>query len=680
MAATRGSSRQAQKETWLNTAGMHPAVRGQLGNSVSLSAFMKKFSQEKGLSKTDRLRLVEQALVLLEMNYVHLPLKRAIHAVDPIRRLELLKFNLEEMNYNELPSEMQFHDEMETIFTSTRDLHTNYLLPAPFNQKTAYLPFLIEEYFESNRKERKFLVSHLAEWFPQHPTFKKGVEVLYWNGVRIRRAIEINGESQAGSNLEARFARGLDALTIRPLIRSLPPDEEWVVITHSSPDGPMDIELRWQVFTPQPDGRAAPASSRQRATALGLDIKKAAINEARKILFAPHVVRARKGTVGAKTTKASVEPFRDWVEVEKSRLPGTFRAWKVKTRYGTFAYIRIFAFQTANNRAGTVRFVREFRRLIEALPQTGLIIDVRGNGGGNINAGEQLLQLLTPRQIKPELFEMINTSLNLKISRVDKELRIWRNSLKEAVLTDASYSHGFPLTSEESCNEIGQIYYGPVVLITDALCYSTTDMFAAGFQDHGIGEILGTSGNTGAGGANVWEHRSLRALLSKSAKSPFKPLPKGAGMRVAFRRSIRVGGTAGRPLEELGVVPKVRHYMTMNDLLHDNEDLIDQAAELLASKKVYCLSAKVYYKRDGTLTVSAITKDISRLDLYIDDCPIGPCKVVNNKAKFEKVTLRWSGSKPGRILVLKGFERNKLVAAFRKKLSYGSRRHSARPR
>jgi len=34
-------------------------------------------------------------------------------------------------------------------------------------------------------------------------------------------------------------------------------------------------------------------------------------------------------------------------------------------------------------------------------------------------------------------------------------------------------------------------------------CYSTTDMFAAGFKDHGIGKILGVDNDTGAGGANV---------------------------------------------------------------------------------------------------------------------------------------------------------------------------------
>ena len=141
-------------------------------------------------------------------------------------------------------------------------------------------------------------------------------------------------------------------------------------------------------------------------------------------------------------------------------------------------------------------------------------------------------------------------------------------------------------------------------------------------------------------------------------------------MRVAFRRSIRVGervGTAGRPLEELGVVPELRHYMTINDLLHDNEDLITQAAEILASKKAYRLSAKAYHEPDGTLTVTAETENISRVDLYVDDCPIGPRRVVQGKTRFERVRPILHGSRSGRVLVLKGFSGNKLVAALKKK-------------
>ena len=46
--------------------------------------------------------------------------------------------------------------------------------------------------------------------------------------------------------------------------------------------------------------------------------------------------------------------------------------------------------------------VEEFRRLIMTLPKKGLIIDVRGNGGGYIPFAERILQFLTPQEITPE--------------------------------------------------------------------------------------------------------------------------------------------------------------------------------------------------------------------------------------------------------------------------------------
>ena len=148
-------------------------------------------------------------------------------------------------------------------------------------------------------------------------------------------------------------------------------------------------------------------------------------------------------------------------------------------------------------------FSSEFIRLLDELPKDGLIIDVRGNGGGIILAGEQLLQLLTPAVIEPERMQFINTPLNLSIVRRHSpspfsgfDLSPWLDSMEEAVRTGATYSRAFPITPPADANEIGQRYHGPVVLITDALCYSTTDIFAAGFQDHEIGVIIGIDNNS----------------------------------------------------------------------------------------------------------------------------------------------------------------------------------------
>lgn len=603
------------------------AVKTQPSATMRLSKFLKTFDKKGRLSRSDRLRIVEQALLLLNMNYVHLPLKRAMHAVDPIQRLKLLRFRLLEMKEGELPVEMQFHQRMMEIFATTRDLHTVYLLPAPFKDRVAYLPFLIEQYFERNKKDErveKFLVSRVVTKFyqsipnpgPEVLRFEPGVEVLYWNGVPIKRAIELNGESQAGSNIDARFARGLDNLTIRPLETSLPPDEIWVNVTYRSKTGEvLTLNQEWLVHLTGAAGTEPLASKSTVKKRAAIDIKKTKINQVRRTFFAPRNVRVSRA-------------FEHIFYPEIRKVDGR-----------EFGYIRLFSFDVDD----PDHFVKEFARIMtsDGFPQEGLIIDVRGNGGGKIRAGERLLQLFTPRRIKPELFEFLNTPLNLEICRLAPKnwnLGRWAQSIAESVVTGATYSSGFPLNSEESCNDIGQTYYGPVVLITDALSYSTTDIFAAGFQDNQIGEVLGTSDNTGAGGANVWWYQDLMNAVRDNPHSPFKPLPRGADILVAVRRSIRVGRHAGRPLEELGIIPDQRHYITKRDVLNRNDDLIKRAGRILKKKPVYALSVDTFKQKDGTdgIGIRASSKNqprdrstnISRLDCYINK---RPCKSFDAK-------------------------------------------------
>ncbi len=122
-----------------------------------------------------------------------------------------------------------------------------------------------------------------------------------------------------------------------------------------------------------------------------------------------------------------------------------------------------------------------------------------------------------------------------------------------------------------------------MVLLVDGNCYSATDIFAAGFQDHGIGKVLGVSTNTGAGGANVWEHWLLNEALP--AGWGLKPLPNQAGMRVAIRQCLRVGPRAGALLEDFGVVPDAcLPGSTRDDVMEGDRELLACAAELLAER------------------------------------------------------------------------------------------------
>ena len=138
--------------------------------------------------------------------------------------------------------------------------------------------------------------------------------------------------------------------------------------------------------------------------------------------------------------------------------------------------------------------------------------------------------------------------------------------------------------------------------MTDARCYSATDFFAAGWADHEIGPILGVDDRTGAGGANVWTHQLLMQLVGDRASepgSPYAPLPKGANMRVAIRRGLRVGALSGTPVEDLGVAPTVQHAMTKADILSGNVDLLEKAGEILAGLPARRLDVTAAFTRVG---------------------------------------------------------------------------------
>nr|BFE78411.1 hypothetical protein GCM10020093_010120 [Planobispora longispora] len=561
----------------------------RLAGAVDLQDFLRTAGT---LTLDDRRTLVQQALVLIEQNYVHLPLKAAMHAVNPVQRLRLLALRLSRQTEALMDPEQVFHAELSEIFHSLRDLHTNYLLPQPFTGKIAYLPYQIEEYYRDG--ERHYAVTRIVQGFSA-PSFGPGAEVTHWNGVPIDRAVAVNAARFAGGNAAARHSRGLQSLTIRPLRLHVPPDEAWVALGYIGADGAArELREGWRVTDNLPPFVDADELSTA-ALAQGLDLGTDEIGRAVKMLFVPQAVTPHETVDAAELT---TEPAQPGADVPTS-MPAVFRARSVATASGVFGHIRVFTFNV-NDPDG---FVREFVRLIGLLPQEGLVLDMRGNGGGHIFASEFLLQTLTPRPISPEPTQFITTPLNARICRQHEEnptgsidLGSWCPSMSQALETGAVYSGGFSITPADRANAIGQRYHGPVVLITDARCYSATDIFAAGFQDHRIGPVLGVDGNTGAGGANVWTHELLKLLLelpAPAADSPYRPLPGQAGMRVSIRRTLRVHDLAGTPVEDLGVVPDHQHRMTRDDLLHDNRDLLERAGRLLAGMPVRRLDAEI---------------------------------------------------------------------------------------
>lgn len=619
------------------TATAHPNVV----NSVGLAEFLATAGT---LTLAQRKLIVDQALVLLEQNYAHLPLKVAMHAVNPVQRLRVLRARLERQTDATAEPEWQFHRELSSTFHSVRDLHTNYLLPAPFAGKIAFLPFQLERCFADDGTEH-YLVARTVASFDG---LAVGAEVTHWNGTPIARAVALNGAIFAGSNTAANLARGLESLTLRPLVIQLPPDEDWVVVSYRNENGAQEeIRVDWQVTDNLPPMTDVDSLS-PAAAAQGVDLDSDEKSRAKKLLHAPKVVQA-EAAGGAVAMAAQDVP---------TTMPGVFRARPVTTPSGEFGHLRIFTFSVDDPEA----FLAEFVRLAALLPQNGLIVDVRDNGGGHIFASEFLLQTMTPRRIDPEPVQFLSTPLNLRICRRHADdptgqidLGPWFPSLDSSTETGQAFSCAHTITPVDGANAVGQTYHGPVLLITDARCYSATDIFAAGWADHELGPILGVDDNTGAGGANVWTHGLLTTLLKIPApldsESPYKPLPNKANMRVSIRRTLRVGKLSGTPVEDLGVRPTHQHQVTRADLLQGNVDLLARAGALLAALPVRRLGVAVA----GT-TVSLDTVNLDRVDIYVDGRPATSLDVTDGA---HTATL----TATGREVRVEGFADGRLVAA-----------------
>jgi C-terminal processing protease CtpA/Prc/subtilisin family serine protease len=371
---------------------------------------------------------------------------------------------------------------------------------------------------------------------------------------------------------------------------------------------------------------------------LGIDVAADAVREARQLIFEPITLRALgrasdgdelEGIRGSASAPSAGDTATDAEITIKVPWNAAFRARRVLIDGVSYGHIRIHTFYVPDADG----FVAEFVRLLSQMPEAGLILDVRGNGGGNILAAERVLQTLTPMEIDPERLQFIVSAGTLDLCNNNPAtapipLDQWLPSLEDGVETGAVYSHAYPLTTRESCNAIGQKYYGPVVLIVDGNCYSATDIFAAGFQDHQIGKVLGVSEATGAGGANVWEHKLLQQVLPVGWG--LKPLPAEAGMRVAIRQCLRVGKKAGALLEDFGVVPDAVYLPTREDVMEGDRILLARAAEILRAQPLRSIKVTIQGlvhnpndPSDVKRQLRIDTRNIRRLDFFVDNRPQG---------------------------------------------------------
>ena len=266
--------------------------------------------------------------------------------------------------------------------------------------------------------------------------------------------------------------------------------------------------------------------------------------------------------------------------------------------------------------------------LIRKLPDRGLIIDLRDNPGGLIWAAERMLQLFTPNAITPTRFGLRATPLTnaMAAARFNQgELGRWADSIASAPANGEPYSTHLPITSVESCNDIGQHFGGPVVVVVNANTYSSGDLFTAGIVDNRIGPVVCIGEATGAGGANVWTSVDLGAAM-KAAGASLPALARGANFTIAVRRAVRSGDAEGMLIEDTGISGQP-YSMTQRDVFKSNTDLIEHCARLLAEQP----RTRLKVVRNGR-RLKITTVGLDRIDIYADGHPAGPSRSLEGKS------------------------------------------------
>ncbi len=566
----------------------------KVGHTVPLDEALG-CKEEEPLSTQERQKLVDLLIRGLEHTYVHLPLKRTKHAFDPVAALRRLRREAEDYG------PLAFHLRIMRIFKSLRDQHTSYNLPEPYSNMIAFLPFLMgicydppdpDEVGEDGTQladplpdvdpHPKFILTSLFDGFPDHAHFKPGAEILSWNGTPIDLVARRIGQSEQASNPASELAIGMRLMTVRWLGGSLPPEEYVVTVSYRSPDDPdrvREIRFGWNVIY-QPGDRNASIQGlwnmldhfkRDDRSSSSQDNRSRIEKTARQSLFPS---RYRDGVSFGNV-------LMERLEIDPKKDPfGCFRAWKVKLDKRRpdydFGLVRLVHFGWNDD----VYYRDCFVKLLKQMPETGLAIDIRSNPGGEIKTAEMILQTLTDRPIQPMQFQFLANDVVEDLVQPQGgyrklDVKGWYERVRPSAAIGSMFSRFGPVSRADRINKEGQVYKGPVLLITNAVTYSSGDIFAASFQDHGIGPILGVDASTGGGGANVWPYKSIMKHSQSSApERRFDPLPGGANVNIAVRRCTRLGDLSGMPIEESGVVPDIRYYPTRRDLLEQDFDLL----------------------------------------------------------------------------------------------------------
>jgi len=495
-----------------------------------------------------------QARIILEQIYVHhdVKLRDFGSEADPTPALNEIEANIEKL------STMDFHKKMSDIFYRLRDLHTLYFLPQPYSCYSTLLPFLVQEVKLPDGKKVAAISevdeeSEAFKFMPKPFPIHVGDIVTKYDGVEIETAIRNQMVRSFGANPEASRRYSFELIRFKEQSLEFLPEKDTVKLELKNDKGESyNVTVPWV--------------SR---------INKDCLAEAQtpELLRAP-VLRTKKFDVPAKPVKRPTKTTGLRV-LQQGDSADPILSWSInKNEFGNYGYIYLSSFTPEVLTIDQV--VEELKTILlqDEMKQTnGLVFDMRGNGGGQLPLAEKIIQFFGPKRIQPELLYLKNSPANLYYLNTLFPNDPFTGLINEAEASGQAFTKLLPMTREDRINDLGQFYFKPMAVFTDATCYSACETFSAMIQDYQIGTIFGEESTTGGGGANTF---GLNALLGdfedRTDLGPFHKLPYGQNMTFAWREGVRGGINKGGRIENTGVKADQISYPSMSDLFNRYDD------------------------------------------------------------------------------------------------------------
>lgn len=506
-------------------------------------------------------RLADQAAFLLRELYVHRDLKVEHFgaAIDPLPRLEALK-----KEAAELSSEV-FHEKISQIFLDLRDLHTNYYAPAPLSCGTAFIPLRFQSVKVGNR-EAIVVAQKLKTKSELTENIAIGDELLEVDGNRVESAVKGLSVFAAGANQDALRLRAIQMLSMRSARTQPLPKENIVTFSFQGPTGSYTKEIPWQAVL-NDDCLLGLNRGPQIRTISQFNLAEDDYQKTFNRIFGNPSLPGRR-------MNRPLNPA----------LSEVFDAALLTTPAGPLGYLRLKSFYWSSRGLDQTTVINGIRQVVEEdfSSAKGLVIDVRGNPGGLITLSEELVQLFSRKVVQPTLVRLLANSLNEQIFiNANGHDNRWSQAVQKAMAGASRYAGPLAITPQREANAIGQVWFKPTVVLTDASCYSACDIFTAGMKDNTAAKIIGVHQTTGGGGANVMEYNTFRSILSGSDKNPFSLLPYQQNMRVSWRQSVRVAAGLGKLIEDTGVESDAVVPLAIEDINGESKALMKKLHEFI---------------------------------------------------------------------------------------------------